>query len=84
MHHCLTTVSQVLKANVSEMTAKNMAHYDVGFEAAFKHFVAFNETEADSNDGANCNRVIMFLTDGGSEHAEKVFKKYNKDKRVRI
>ena len=32
-----------------------------------------------------CNRIIMFLTDGGTEMPEEVFQKYNwPDKPVRI
>ncbi len=38
-----------------------------------------NRTEGQ---GANCNRVIMFLTDGGTEMPEEVFQKYNADRRV--
>lgn len=36
-------------------------------------------------EGANCNKVIMFLTDGGTDTAEEVFKTYNwPEKKVRI
>ena len=28
-------------------------------------------------EGADCNRIIMFLTDGGTEMPEELFKKYN-------
>ena len=34
-----------------------------------------NRTEGE---GANCNRIIMFLTDGGTEMPEEVLDKYNK------
>ena len=27
--------------------------------------------------GAQCNKVIMLLTDGGNDYAEKIFKEYN-------
>lgn len=73
---------QVLKAKVQALEAEAMANYEVGFEFAFQQLLKFNATEADSEEGADCNRVIMFLTDGGSDHAQHVFDKYNKDKRV--
>ncbi len=41
------------------------------------------DRDADPWEGARCNRIIMFLTDGGTEMPEEVFKKYNwPDKRV--
>ena len=41
-------------------------------------FCQFEQYESeDSGEGANCNRIIMFLTDGGTEMPEEVFKKYN-------
>ena len=46
--------------------------------------VQFNESAANGQ-GAMCNRIIMFLTDGGTEMPEEVFQKYNwPDKPVRI
>ena len=42
-------------------------------------FIQFsrNETNDDENIGANCNKVIMLLTDGGTDNAEDIFEKYN-------
>ena len=39
------------------------------------HF-QFNRT-ASNGQGAMCNRIIMFLTDGGTEMPEEVFQEYN-------
>ena len=33
--------------------------------------------DAKDGQGANCNGVIMFLTDGGTEMPEDVFEEYN-------
>ena len=41
-----------------------------------------NENISDSV-GANCNRVIMLLTDGGTELPEAILNKYNANKTVR-
>ena len=41
-------------------------------------FCQFEKYESgEEGEGANCNRIIMFLTDGGTEMPEEVFKKYN-------
>ena len=70
---------------VDGLSAKNMADYHVGFEFAFQQFEKFNETEIEGSQGADCNRVIMFLTDGGTDKPVEVFKKYNwPEKRVSL
>ncbi|KAH3892419.1 hypothetical protein DPMN_016537 [Dreissena polymorpha] len=44
------------------------------------------KNQTDGLRGAECNRMIMLLTDGGTELAEDVFKKYNPpgNKRYRV
>ena len=42
----------------------------------------YNRTNKTEGEGTNCNQVIMFLTDGGTEKPEELFKKYNEDKKV--
>lgn len=38
----------------------------------------FNDNGSNPNNvGANCNKLIMLLTDGGIDNAEDVFDKYN-------
>lgn len=39
----------------------------------------FNKTMQDSTDGqgARCNPIIMFLTDGGTEQPVEIFNEYN-------
>ena len=39
-----------------------------------------NRTEGET--GADCNQVIMFLTDGGTEKPEELFKEHNANKKV--
>ena len=36
-----------------------------------------NKSDSDMNIGANCNKVIILLTDGGTDTAKAVFKEYN-------
>ncbi|KAL4227116.1 hypothetical protein ACF0H5_015089 [Mactra antiquata] len=65
-----------LREEVDGIKAKGMADFQTGLEFAFKQFVKLdNETEG--RRGAGCNRMIMLLTDGDTDDAEKVFKKYN-------
>ena len=59
----------------------NIANFTLAFTKAFQLLL-----KQESNEGSNCNKVIMVLTDGASENAESVFKKYNWDngRRVRV
>ncbi|KAK2185405.1 hypothetical protein NP493_238g03014 [Ridgeia piscesae] len=80
---------QVLVDYVFNLKAKGMASYAKGFEFAFEQFKEFCQFEkyesGEEGEGANCNRIIMFLTDGGTEMPEEVFKKYNwPEKKIRI
>jgi voltage-dependent calcium channel alpha-2/delta-2 len=82
---------KVLFDAIDQLQAKGMASYAKGFEFAFEQFIKYdNYTEFEPSErlegeGANCNRVIMFLTDGGTEMPEEVFKKYNwPEKKIRI
>ncbi len=64
--------------------------YYVGLKAwTYPHtenlsYISQFDREATNGQGAMCNRIIMFLTDGGTEMPEEVFEKYNKDKRVNL
>ena len=43
------------------------------------------DAKAREGEGANCNRVIMFLTDGGTEMPEDIIRKHNwPKKKVRL
>ncbi|KAL5014757.1 hypothetical protein ScPMuIL_009027 [Solemya velum] len=73
-----------LYKDVDALEAKGMADYVVGFENAFQEFSKFNESDPRGK-GADCNKMIMLLTDGGSETAKPVFEKYNwPNKTVRV
>ncbi|XP_022299526.2 voltage-dependent calcium channel subunit alpha-2/delta-2-like isoform X4 [Crassostrea virginica] len=61
---------------VSNLTAENMANISKGLEYAFDQFEKFeNSTEAGV--GAHCNKMIMLLTDGGTDNGDEVFKRRN-------
>ena len=36
-----------------------------------------NVSDGEPNIGANCNKVIILLTDGGTDNAKSVFEQYN-------
>lgn len=61
----------------------NIANFTIAFMKAFQ--VLLN-THSHRTDGSNCNKAIMLLTDGASENAEQVFRKYNWEngRRVRV
>ncbi|KAK2144770.1 hypothetical protein LSH36_732g00005 [Paralvinella palmiformis] len=76
---------QILRDFVSQLTSKDMASYIAAFEFAFEEFKKLDELQNRTNGlGAMCNKVIMFLTDGGTEMPEEVFEKYNSNQTVRI
>ena len=49
-------------------------------EPLTKSFALFNTTSS----RANCNKMIMIITDGHSDDVDGVFEKYNADKSVRV
>ncbi|XP_064633764.1 voltage-dependent calcium channel subunit alpha-2/delta-2-like isoform X2 [Lineus longissimus] len=67
---------QLLNVRIDSLAAGEMASYNKALEFAFKQFKKFRQT-AVKGQGAQCNEVIMLLTDGGTEMPEDVFKKYN-------
>ncbi|XP_076447891.1 voltage-dependent calcium channel subunit alpha-2/delta-2-like [Babylonia areolata] len=76
-----------LEKDVEELKAQGQADYQVGLRFAFQKFQEFsqNSSDGDVNVGANCNKVIILLTDGGTDNAEEVFKEYNwPNKTVRV
>ncbi|XP_071083223.1 voltage-dependent calcium channel subunit alpha-2/delta-2-like isoform X2 [Haliotis cracherodii] len=80
---------QKLSNDVNDLSANGMANFEVGLKFAFEQFENFerNETnpDLDQHNGASCNKVIMLLTDGGTDNAEEVFKEYNwPNKTVRV
>ncbi|CAD5119851.1 DgyrCDS8435 [Dimorphilus gyrociliatus] len=77
---------QVLLKAIDDLQAKGMAKYNNAFKFAFERIKEFNKSMDEGDlEGANCNKVIMFLTDGGTDTAEEVFENYNwPEKKVRI
>ncbi|XP_053376800.1 voltage-dependent calcium channel subunit alpha-2/delta-2-like [Mercenaria mercenaria] len=61
---------------VDTIQAEGMANYNAGLTFAFEQFIKL-KNETNGRRGADCNRMIMVLTDGGTDLAEDVFKKYN-------
>ncbi|XP_023931087.1 voltage-dependent calcium channel subunit alpha-2/delta-2-like [Lingula anatina] len=80
---------QVLKEAVMDLQASGMAKWEDALEFAFKAFKEFEQDEKNSsmnNVGADCNRIIMVLTDGATakDEAATVLNRENPDKQIRI
>lgn len=62
----------------------NIANFTIAFIKSFQ--LLLNSHSLHRTESSNCNKVIMLLTDGASENAEKVFRKYNWEngRRVRV
>ncbi|KAL8582549.1 hypothetical protein ACOMHN_063147 [Nucella lapillus] len=76
-----------LEKDVEELKAQGQADYQVGLRFAFQKFKEFSQNRSDGeiSVGANCNKVIILLTDGGTDNAEDVFEQYNwPNKTVRV
>ncbi|GAB6029122.1 Voltage-dependent calcium channel subunit alpha-2/delta-1, variant 2 [Chamberlinius hualienensis] len=60
-----------------------MSSYSAALEFAFQ---AFNNFSAEKRDyeGAECHKVVMIFTDGGTDKPEDILEKYNKKKNIRI
>ncbi|KAH9510174.1 Voltage-dependent calcium channel subunit alpha-2/delta-2 [Bulinus truncatus] len=77
---------KLLEKDVDNITASGQADFSKAIQFAFQKFEEFNNTTNETLQiGANCNKVIMLLTDGGTDNAESVFRQYNwPDKPVRV
>ncbi|GAB1597394.1 voltage-dependent calcium channel subunit alpha-2/delta-2 isoform X4, partial [Argonauta hians] len=77
---------KILSKAVENLTAQAMANFKRGFEFAFEEFEKFRNKSKQNGVGAQCNEVIMLLTDGGTDNAKEVFEKYNwpRNKSVRV
>ncbi|XP_052825062.1 voltage-dependent calcium channel subunit alpha-2/delta-2 isoform X3 [Octopus bimaculoides] len=77
---------KILTKAVENLTAHDMANFKEGFKFAFEQFEVFRNKSKQNGVGAQCNEVIMLLTDGGTDNAKEVFEKYNwsKNKSVRV
>ncbi|KAK3762798.1 hypothetical protein RRG08_040494 [Elysia crispata] len=78
-----------LERDVDKLEASGQADFSSALKFAFEKFKEFSENENDTSDdkikGANCNKVIMLLTDGGTDNAEDIFEQYNwPNKTVRV
>ncbi|ESP00317.1 hypothetical protein LOTGIDRAFT_238600 [Lottia gigantea] len=65
-----------LARDVDGLVAYGMANFKVGLRFAFEQFQLFERNNTNGM-GATCNKVIMLLTDGGTDNAEDIFKEYN-------
>ncbi|CAD5115759.1 DgyrCDS4704 [Dimorphilus gyrociliatus] len=77
---------EVLLNDIDKLQADEIAMYKQAFKFAFERIREFNKSlEQGDLNGAKCNKVIMFLTDGGTDTAEDIFKMYNwPEKKVRV
>ncbi|KAK3101282.1 hypothetical protein FSP39_002377 [Pinctada imbricata] len=67
---------QILSHDVDNLMAQKESSFSAAFEYAFQQFDKFENTSQEGV-GARCNRIIMLLTDGGTDTAEDIFNKYN-------
>ncbi|XP_052779430.1 voltage-dependent calcium channel subunit alpha-2/delta-2-like isoform X2 [Mya arenaria] len=67
---------------VDNVQAIGMADFGAGFRFAFEQFDKLKNQTAGER-GAECNRMIMLLTDGGTDEAQEVFDKYNPKKKMK-
>ncbi|XP_062617704.1 voltage-dependent calcium channel subunit alpha-2/delta-2-like isoform X3 [Saccostrea cucullata] len=58
---------------VGNLSAENMANISKGLEYAFDQFDKFEN----SSEAAHCNKMIMLLTDGGTDNGDEVFNRRN-------
>ncbi|KAJ8301427.1 hypothetical protein KUTeg_020414 [Tegillarca granosa] len=74
----------ILSKAVDKLVAKEMANFQVGLTKAFDDFDELDR----GNFSARCNRMIMLLTDGGTDSAEAVYKERNwsreESKQIRV
>ncbi|CAG5136255.1 unnamed protein product, partial [Candidula unifasciata] len=72
--------------DIDKLMAFGQADFTQAIQFAFEKFNEFSNNGTNVNNvGANCNKVIMLLTDGGTDTAEDVFEKYNwPNKTVRV
>ncbi|KFM73831.1 Voltage-dependent calcium channel subunit alpha-2/delta-1, partial [Stegodyphus mimosarum] len=61
-----------------------MANLSLALKFAFEALAKFKDNSTDPWIGANCNKVIMLFSDGGTEEAWDVLEKYNSDKSIRV
>ncbi|XP_078676554.1 voltage-dependent calcium channel subunit alpha-2/delta-1-like isoform X2 [Branchiostoma floridae x Branchiostoma belcheri] len=75
---------EVIHKSLDNLEAANQANYYAGLEYAFKIFNNFQMEERDQNQGAECNRIIVLVTENAELYPEAVFQKYNSDRSIRV
>ncbi|CAG5128291.1 unnamed protein product, partial [Candidula unifasciata] len=75
-----------LMKDIDKLLASGQTDFSEAIRFAFEKFKEFSDNASNTDSiGANCNKVIMLLTDGGTDTAEEVFEKYNwPNKTVRV
>ncbi|XP_066283523.1 voltage-dependent calcium channel subunit alpha-2/delta-1-like isoform X1 [Branchiostoma lanceolatum] len=75
---------EVIHKSLDNLNAANQANYYAGLEYAFKIFNNFEMEDRNENQGAECNRIIVLVTENAELYPEAVFQKYNPDRNIRV
>eukprot|EP00058_Branchiostoma_floridae_P028132 XP_002613623.1 hypothetical protein BRAFLDRAFT_93664 [Branchiostoma floridae] len=75
---------EVIHKSLDNLEAADQANYYAGLEYAFKIFNNFEMEDRFENQGAECNKVIVLVTENAELYPEAVFQKYNPDRNIRV
>lgn len=74
---------KALSAALENLRASGVTNYAAALEYAFDRFNYFSDSKR-PYEGSECNRAIMFFTDGGTDRADSVLAERNPNASIRI
>ena len=86
---CLTSLVQANTRNkrllfdgIDQLEARFVANYSEGLEFAYDALETFSsERDPEDESGANCHKLIMVFSDGGTEYPDEIISVYTDDSR---